>query len=329
MKRRSFITAAIAAPAVLSFSPLRAQTRQKITYAYLLDPAYETVVWAIRNGKVKSDLIDVEATGLLIPQLIQATSAKQYDAIMTAVIGLPAGLARGLQLRILSAALENSPAGEGGGVWVKKGSPLKTGADLKGKTLGSYGLRSTGYMFVRQAIAKEYGLNMALDGGDVRQVEIQAPNLPAALAAGQVDAAALIHSQAWRAQQTGDFVDIVQSGKILDKLYGPLVSAINVSYPEKLEAKPAAFEEFNRMLKASVQYALANRKEVFGAVAKQANIDPAYFEWWFSKASTVPAIFGAQQANAVKTAWQIAKDLGMIKSAPDVASVTWNKALKS
>ena len=329
MKRRSFVAAAIAAPAILSFNPLRAQSRQKVTYAYLLDPAYETVVWAIKNGKVKSDLIDVEATGLLIPQLIQATSAKQYDVIMTAVIGVPAALARGLQLSILSAALENSPAGEGGGVWVKKDSPIKSGADLKGKTLGSYGLRATGYMFVREAITKEYGLNMALEGGDVRQVEIQAPNLPAALSTGQVDAAALIHSQAWRAQQAGDFVDVVQSGKILDRLYGPLVSAVNVSYPEKLSERPTAFEEFNRMLKESVQYALANRAEVFGAAAKQANIDSAYFEWWFDKASTVPAVFGAQQSKAVQTAWKIAIDLGMIKKAPEVNEVTWSKTLKS
>jgi NitT/TauT family transport system substrate-binding protein len=329
MKRRSFIAAAVAAPAVLSFNPLRAQTRQKITYAYLLDPAYETVVWAIRNGRVKSDLIDVEATGLLIPQLLQATSAKQYDVVMTAVIGLPAGLARGLELRILSAALQNAPAGEGGGVWVKKDSPLKSGAALKGKTLGSYGLRATGYMFVREALSKEFGLNMALEGGDVRQVEVQAPNLPAALATGQVDAASLIHSQAWRAQQSGDFVNIVESGQVLNKLYGPLVSAINVSYPEKLAARAAAFEEFNRMLKESVQYALSNRNEVFGAAAKQANIDQAYFDWWFDKASNVPAIFGPQQAKAVTTAWQIATQMGMIKSAPEVASVTWDKTLRS
>lgn len=329
MKRRSFISAAIAAPAILAFNPLRAQARQKVTYAYLLDPAYETVVWAIRQGKVKSDLIDVEATGLLIPQLLQATSAKQYDVVMTAVIGVPAGLARGLELRILSAALQNSPAGEGGGVWVKKDSPIKSGAELKGKTLGSYGLRSTGYMFVREALVKAYGLNMALEGGDVRQVEIQAPNLPAALSTGQVDAASLIHSQAWRAKQSGDFVNIVESGEILNKIYGPLVSAINVSYPEKLAARPAAFEEFNRMLKASVQYALNNRDEVFGAAAKQANIDRAFFDWWFDKASTVPAIFGQQQSKAVTIAWQIAQQMGMIKSAPEISAVTWDKTLRS
>ena len=74
----------------------------------------------------------------------------------------------------------------------------------------------------------------------MRQVEVQAPNLPAALATGQADAASLIHSQAWRAMQSGDFVNICETGQILNEYYGPLVSAINVSYPERLAARPEA-----------------------------------------------------------------------------------------
>ena len=331
MKRRQFLKLA-AAPAALSTlaAPhVRAQGKQKITYAHLLDPCYDAVVWAIRNGKVKSDLIDVETTGVTIPTLLQATSTKQYDVVMTAVIGVPAAAARGLELRILSAALYSSPAGEGGGVWVKKGSPFKTAADLKGKTLASYGLRATGYMFVREAMAKKFGLNMALEGGDVRQVEVQAPNLPAALATGQADAAALIHSQAWRALQTGDFVNICETGVILNEIHGRLVSAVNVSYPEKLSARPDAFKEFCRMFKASSDYALANRDEVFGAVAKQANIDRKFFDWWFDKTSTVPGVFGEAHAKAVTTAWNIGVGMGMIQSVPAVGALTWDQALKA
>ena len=328
MKRRQFLAAA-AAPAVLSAAPVRAQARQKVTYAHLLDPAYDAVVWAIRNGRVTSDQIEVETAGLLIPQLLQATATKQYDVVMTAVIGVPAAAARGLDLRILSAALQTAPAGEGGGVWVRKDSALKTAADLKGRTLASYGLRSTGYMYVREAIHRRFGLNMALEGGDVRQVEVQAPNLPAALATGQADAAALIHSQAWRALQSGDFVNICETGQILNELYGPLVSAVNVSYPDKLAARPAAFREFNRMLKASVEYALSHRDEVFGALARQSNIDRKFFDWWFDRTTSAPAVFGDRQAKAVATAWTIGKDLGMIKSAPDVGAVTWDQTLRS
>ncbi len=78
---------------------------------------------------------------------------------MTAVIGIPPAVSRGLDVRVLSTALQQRPGGEGGGVWVKSDSPLKQAQDLKGKTLGSYGLRSTGYTQVRFALQYKYGLN--------------------------------------------------------------------------------------------------------------------------------------------------------------------------
>lgn len=329
-RRRQFLAATAAgASTVFAARPIAAQTRQKIRYAYLLDPAYDAVVWAMREGKVKSDLIEVEATGMLIPQLLQATSTKQFDVVMTAVIGLPAAQARGLELRILSAALQGSRNGEGGGVWVRKDSAIRDGAGLKGKTLASYGLRSTGYMFVREALRLKFGLNMALEGGDVRQVEVQAPNLPAALATGQADAASLIHSQAWRAKQSGEFTNICETNVILNERYGPLVSAVNVSYPDRLAARTEHMNEFNRMLKASITYALGNRDEVFGSLAKQANIDRGFFDWWYDRTTRVPAVFGDEHAKAVQTAWNIGRDMGMVAKVPDVNAYTWDKTLRS
>ena len=139
-------------------------------------------------------------------------------------------------------------AGEGGGVWVNKASTLRDPRELKGKTLGSYGLRATGYMFVREALARRFGLNMALEGGDVRQVEIAAPNLPAALSTNRVEAATLIHSQAYRAIETGEYVNICESAAINNEIHGRLVSAVNVGYADRLGERAAQFREFNRML---------------------------------------------------------------------------------
>src|ERR1043166_8093481 len=102
MKRRAVLKL-IAAPALMTVAR-PGYAKEKVTYAYLLDPAYDAVTWAMANGKVNSDLITVEARGLAIPQLIQATSAKQYDVIMTAVIAAPPAAARGLELRVLSNA---------------------------------------------------------------------------------------------------------------------------------------------------------------------------------------------------------------------------------
>jgi NitT/TauT family transport system substrate-binding protein len=250
IKRRSVLKL-MAAPAVITLAR-PGFAKEKVTYAYLLDPAYDAVTWAMSNGKVNSDLITVEARGLAIPQLIQATSAKQYDVIMTAVIAIPPAAARGLELRVLSTALQQSSKGEGAGVWVKSDSPFKNPQELKGKSLGSYALRSTGYTQVRLALIKKYGLNAALEGGDLKQVEIQAPNLPGALAAGQIDAATLIHSQAYRALKSGEFRPIAETGRDNIEAFGMrFISALNVSYPERLAQRPEAFKEFNRMFRDS------------------------------------------------------------------------------
>lgn len=330
MKRRTAL-ALLAAPAIMTVARRSgAQTRERITYAYLLDPAYDAVTWALMNGKVTSDLITVEARPLAIPQLIQATAAKQYDVIMTAVIGIPPAAARGLQLRVMSTALQVAPAGEGAGVWVRRDSALQRPQDLRGKTLASYALRSTGHTQVRVALARKYGLNAALEGGDFRQVEIQAPNLPGALTAGQVEAATLIHSQAYRAAQSGEFRVIAETSRDNIELFNMrFVSALNVAYPERLSAKPEAYREFNRMLRASVQYALANRAEVFGAVGRQNNLEPGFFEWWFEKNSQVPATFEENHAVAIMRLFELSKEMGIIQDYPDIRTLVWEHALRS
>jgi NitT/TauT family transport system substrate-binding protein len=330
MKRRDFLKAAavpvIAAPAILTFGRASAQTKQRVTYLYLLDPCYDAALWAIRNGKVTSDIIDFQPTGANIPTLFQATATKQYDVVMSSGIGIPAAIARGLELRILSVGLRAQEAGEGSGVWVRKDSPIKDPTQLKGKTVASYALRSAGYLYWRDALAQEFKLNVALEGGDFKQVEVVAPNIPAALATGQVDAGALIHSQAYRAMQSGEFVNICETTKILNRLYGRMVSAINVGYADKLAARPQAFAEFNRMFKASVAYALANREEVFGAAAKQANIDRGFFDWWFDKTTEIPADFTDEHAKSLAIAWDMAKKYGLIDTLPKMEPLIWKPA---
>lgn len=327
MHRRSVLKMA-AIPALLSVArPGYAQQRQRVTYAYLLDPAYDAVTWAMRNGKVASSLIEVEARGLAIPQLIQATSAKQYDVIMAAVVSLPAAKDRGLDVRVLAAALRSAKAGEGSGVWVPRDSPIKTPQDLKGKVLGSYGLRSTGYTQIRIALNKKYGLNMALEEGDVQQVEIQAPNLPAALSTGKVDAATLIHSQAYRALHSGEYRLVAETARDNNEIFKmQFVSAVNIAYPERLAKQPEAYVEFCRVFRESQRYALANRDEVFGAMSKESGLDPAFFEWWFTRNSEVPGYFGEEHAQAIMKFYELARDMGVLKSFSDVRSQVWDQA---
>lgn len=328
MKRRDVLKI-LAAPALVGLSSKPgAQGRQKITYAYLLDPAYDAVTWAMTNGKIPSDLIAVEARGLLIPQLIQATSAKQYDVIQTAVIGIPPAVERGLDLRVMGTAQQASPGGEGAGLYVRKDSPIRSPRDLKGKTLGTFGLRSTGHTLIRIALTHKYKLDVPIEGGDVRQVEIQAPNLPAALSTGQIDAAALINTQAYRGIKSGEFRSIAETAKDNTEMFGVrFISAVNVAYQEGIAKRPAAYREFNRMFRESARYAMANRKEVFSAVGAKTNMEPAFFDWWFDKAWDVPGIFTEEQARSVMRFYELSRGIGALKAFPDIRGLVSDQAL--
>ena len=226
----------------------QASAKEKITYAYLIEPAMEGVLYGIKSGIVKSDSIEIEMSSLGIPALIQSTPTRRYDVIMNAVMSIPRAQAKGLQLVVLSTALRSPPGREGGAIWVKADSPYKTVADLKGRKMGNVALRSTGTTWQRIALWKKYGIDVSYKGGDFNWVQMPAPALLGALEAGRVDAAGLIHSQAYKADKSGKYRVVAYTSRDIHDLYGvDVVPAVNVSYPGKLKARPAAFKEFNRI----------------------------------------------------------------------------------
>lgn len=309
--------------------PFAAQAKEQVTFGYLADPSHEAVMWALRNGKVKSDLIEVAATPLEIPALIQATAARTYDVIQTAAMAIPPARARGLDLLIMGAALRYHASGEGAGIWVKKDSPIKSVADLKGKRLAVYSLGSAGITLVRIALHEVYGLNVSLKGGDLTFVELPAPAMPAALATDKVDAATLIHAQAFNAQKTGEFRPIAQTAQDLnDRFKVRMVSAVIAGYGDKLKAKPEVYREFQRVLRASMEYAIKNPGEVFPAVGKQFNIDPEFFNAWFSRFSDFPVLLSAQDVTAIELLWKKSKDLDILKAYPPIQEAVWDQTLR-
>lgn len=301
---------------------------EKITYAYLADPALEGILYAIKSGKVTSDKIEIEASALQIPALISSTPTKKYDVVMNAVMAIPFAKRRGLELVVLSTALRSAQGRLGAGIWVKKDSPYQSLADLKGKKMGSYSLRATGTTWIRIALWRKHGVNVAYENGDYSWVEMPAPALLPALETGRIDAATLIHSQAFKAQGSGDYRTLALTNQDIRELYNiDSVAAVNVSYPDKLKARPEAFKEFNRMLHESVQYALENTDEVGAAIASgSAKITPDYFKAWLNDYSYFPGAISVEDRKAMTTVWEQAKEMGILKEVPDVNSVIWENA---
>ena len=301
-----------------------AWARDKITFAHLADPSIEAAMWAINNGKVTSERIDIEATAMEIPALIQATAARSYDVVMTAGMGIPRAVERGLPLRIIASGLRASPAGEGSAIWVPKDSPIRSLEDLKGKKLAVYSLGSSGITLMRIALAEVFGMNVSLQGGDFDFVEMPPPAMPAALATGKVDGATLIHAQAFKAGQDGDFVPIVQTMQALQAETGlQMVSAVLAGYEDKLSARPEDFREFLRMIQDSRAYAIAHPDEVYTAVGKAYDIDPAFFDTWFTKFMDFPGDLLEQDKEALLYMWEAAIRIGALESHPPIDDMLW------
>ena len=125
---RILATAAVVAGGL--FSP--ASAKETIPFAHLADPSIEAAMWAINNGKVTSDLIEIDATAMEIPALIQATVGRSYDVVMTAGMAIPRAVEKGLPLKIIAAGLRTSEVGEGSAIWVPKDSAITSVEDLKG-----------------------------------------------------------------------------------------------------------------------------------------------------------------------------------------------------
>jgi NitT/TauT family transport system substrate-binding protein len=318
------------AAGLLALLAVPASAKEKITFAYLLDPAYDAVMWPLKSGKIASDTVEVETKALDIPALLQVTGAKSYDVVMTAAIGVPAAKARGLDLTIMAAALRNHPDGrKGGDIYVKADSPFRTIEDLKGKTIGNYSLPSTGTTLMRLALWKQHGVNVSYDGGDMKWVEMPASALPGALITSRIDAATLTHSQAYLAGNSQDFRLLIGLNADVNKTVGgPAVSAVLVGYPEKLAARPEAYKEFARLARASSDYTRTHVPEVAAAMSAETKIDPAFFQTWLDDYFEAPMALTASDEQVIGKLWELSKELGIIKTYPEVSSVVWKDALR-
>ncbi len=302
--------------------------KEKITYAYQMDPMYEAALWALKNGKIASDKVEVEMTALSIPALIQATTTRSYDVIQADVINVQRSAERGLPLIVMSTANRYSQKGEGHHIWVKQDSPYQTMADLKGKKVAVPSLGSSGFNLLRFATEQKLGVNLNPMKGDYVFVEMPVPQIEAALASGNVDAATTILSQNYRVAQAGAYRPVAKPAQYMFELWGlRMIPSINVGYPDKIAARPEAMKEFARMMKASANYLKAHSQEVYDAVAKEQQIDRAFFDTLADSYAESPNVLTADDRKAVSKLWDLAHENGLLKQAPDHVKYFWADAV--
>jgi len=251
--------------------------------------------WAIKKGIVKSTEISLQTKGLTVPELIQATSTKQYDVVQTAVIAIPPAVARGLELRIVSNAMHVRSARTRNGMYVRKDSPLQSAADLKGKVLAPTGCAPPASWSIAWRSSRNTGSTPRSRAATSRWSRSRWRRFPRPWRRTRSTRATLVYSQAYIAEQSGDFRVLAEAARNATKLRFPLRHLRQRHYPEKLAAYPNRFQEFLRLLRESLNYALSHREEVFGDVAKAYNLPPAYFTAFDKVYDVTPTVTMGQQ----------------------------------
>jgi NitT/TauT family transport system substrate-binding protein len=153
-----------------------------------------------------------------------------------------------------------------GGVTVKKDSPIKTAADLAGKKVAVNTLKNIGDTTVRESVRKAGG-----DPSGIKFVEIPFPNMPAALDAGQVDAAWVVEPSLSAITATGGRV---VAWNYVDAAPNLTVAAYFTS-TKLLADQPGLVKSFTEAMNESLTYADSHPDEVRDIIGSYTKIDAA------------------------------------------------------
>ena len=62
-------------------------------------------------------------------------------------------------------------------------------------------------------------------------------------------------------------------------------------------------------------------------MGKEKNVDPAFFSEWFADYSDIPVVISSNDRIAMQKVWEFSREMGILKSYPNVDDVIWEHAL--
>jgi NitT/TauT family transport system substrate-binding protein len=194
-----------------------------------------------------------------------------------------------------------------GGVTVKTASPIKTAKDLAGKKISVNTLKNIGDTTVRESVRKAGG-----DPSGIKFVEMPFPNMPAALDAGQVDAAWVVEPQLSQILGAG--------GRVVAWNYvdaAPNLTVASYFTSTKLIAdKPDLVKNFTAAMNESLAYADAHPDEVRNIIGTYTKIDPS-----LRAKLTLPKWPAEINRASVETLAKLGTQDGVITGTPDLGKL--------
>jgi len=225
---------------------------------------------------------------------------------------LAAARLRGLPLRIVAPAalIPAGPSGEA--LLVPKTSPIRTGADLTGKTIAIVALRT-----IQHAAFLEWLERHGADPKSVKMFEMPLPQMAAALDAGRVDAAITVEPFTTKAIAAERALTL----SVEDTLPLPVLIFALCARESWLAANTATALRVADALRAAAGWAKAHERECRALLAETMKLDPVV-----ANAMTLPLLATTLDPAQIVPVIDVMLKYGFLEKAVSPADMLWRPA---
>lgn len=233
-----------------------------------LDDAVTPVLYGLKAGLFRDAGLDVQLSGFASGNaLTAAVAGGSIDVGKSSQIPLIAAHVRGAPFCIVAGAAEYSSDAPTTVLIVAKDSPLRTAADLNGKTISTTALTDVNQLATEAWVDAHGG-----DARTLRFVEYSNSAAPEAVEQGRIDAATLSNPVLAQALQTGRV-----------RIFAPVFDAIGKRFltaswfctEDYVARNTETVRRFVAVLRRASAYTNAHHAETVDLLAGYAHIDPA------------------------------------------------------
>lgn len=275
-------------------------------------------LYAIEQGIVTSDTIDVDVTYLTQSAIDDASLARQYDVIEVTPLAVPLAAVQDFDFVVLSGGLQNS---DGTFLFAHPDATMEAPGDLLNKTIGVASLEDTSTLETRYLLQEAYGLDVDVEQGDVTFVQVPAASLAEAVRGRALDAAVIVNGGAFPLVEDESVRVLSRVTDELQELLDlPVMSTVLVTYPDIGEEKAEALIELSSLLAASVAYFRANQEIVIEAVAREQETAD-YLQWWWQRQELSFGDRSFEMQSRLLTIWEVARVIGDLEGYPNLTEV--------
>ena len=241
-------------------------TKLKVGVVPVVDVA--PLYLGIKKGFFKDEGLDVtpvvaQGGAAIIPAVVNGDQQIGFSNVVSLLLGQT----QDLPVQIISQGIQatDDPENDTAAIAVKGDSPIKTAADLEGKTIAINTLKNISELTVKAALDGE-----GVDVSTLKFVEVPLPDMVGQLNAGRVDAAGLVEPFITTGKAAGDRTIIYDRVATEPKM----TVATYFTSKSFLGSDPDTVDAFVKAMQKSLEYAADHPDEARDAIAEYTEIPP-------------------------------------------------------